>query len=406
MAYIKRNAENTVERQSKMFGAVFVSGPARAGKTSMMKKVAGEATYLDLDWLVAGEAKENLSVFFSDHVPPIALDDVQRAPELFLEIKMYIDRTRKKGQFYLCSSHGISAMKGLKESLAGRTGVLTLLGLSLREIYGADFNEPFVPCDEYFDERRKFASAPQFDVWERIHRGCMPELVAAPDISWKDYYTTYVTTYLMRDVEEMPDIKSKSKFMTFLNIVALMNGQALNISNLAERAGISALTVNEWLSVLENCNIVYLMRPYYNNPIKRLTKAPKIYFLDTGLCAYLCGLYTPDSLKNSDMSGAFFEDFVVSEIIKSYYNNGFMYPPIYYYKEYRGKEIDLVIESNGEIHPLEIKSHAYPTQKDIEAFKALDEIPGVKRGHGGVISCYENLLTLDDKDMCIPLSYL
>ena len=298
-------------------------------------------------------------------------------------------------------------MKGVSESLAGRIGLLTLLGLSLREMNDTAFDRPFIPTDDYFSERKEQLKAIEYDnVWETIHRGSMPELYENPDFDWRMFYGAYVRTYIERDVRELSDIGDTVKFTKFMVAAAASTGQLLNLASLARDAGISQPTAERWLSILVASNIVYLLSPYSNNITKRAIKTPKLYFLDTGLAAYLTKWNTPDVLKSGAMAGAFFESFVISEIIKSYYNKGILEPPLYFYRDKDMNEIDLIIEENGTLYPLEMKKHADPTKKDINAFSLLDKIPNIQRGQGGVICLYDRLMTLKGEDKIIPVSYL
>lgn len=406
--YRKRLAETTVNTLSKMFGAILVNGPRQVGKTTMLKKITKDIRYATLDdIIVRASAEEQSGTFFKDNPPPVFVDEIQKAPVLFEQIKMYIDRDNKKGQFYMCGSQQFKMMKGVSESLSGRIGLMTLLGYSLREIKGVDFNTPFIPTDEYFAERKKSLANVDYDeIWNILHRGSMPELCENPDFDWQMFYGAYLRTYIERDVRDLTDIGDIVKFTRFMVAVAAMSGNLLNIASLSRDIGISQPTAERWLSVLVASNIVYLLQPYSNNVAKRAIKTPKVYFLDTGLAAYLTKWTTPEVLKNGAMAGAFFESFIVSEVIKSYYNRGVLEPPIYFYRDKEMNEIDLVIENAGVLHPLEIKKHADPTKKDIEAFSVLDKIPGIVRGNGGVICLYDKLISLTDKDRIIPVKYL
>lgn len=406
--YIKRHAEKTVEQLSKMFGAVLVAGPRQVGKTTMLDKLTGDINKVTLDDpIIRASAEEESGTFFKDNPPPVFVDEIQKAPTLFEQIKIYLDRDRKKGQFFMCGSHQFKMMKGVSESLAGRIGLVTLLGLSLREVSDVDFIVPFIPTEEYFAERKnKLAEISYDEVWKLIHRGSMPELRENPDFDWQMFYGAYVRTYIERDVRELSEIGDTVKFTKFMIATAASTGQLLNTASLARDVGISQPTAKRWLSILVASNIVYLLQPYSNNITKRAVKTPKLYFLDTGLAAYLTKWTTPNVLKNGAMAGAFFETFVISEIIKSYYNKGVLELPIYFYRDKDMREIDLLIEDGGTLYPLEMKKHADPSKRDIDAFDVLDKLPGVKRGPGGVICLYDKLVTLQGDDKIIPINYL
>lgn len=307
----------------------------------------------------------------------------------------------------MCGSQQFKMMKGVSESLAGRIGLVNLLGFSQRETHGIELDIPFLPTDEFFNERKKqLADIPYEAVWNVIHRGAMPELHDNPDFNWQMFYGAYVRTYIERDVRELSEIGDTVKFTKFMVAAAASTGQLLNIASLARDVGVSQPTADRWLSILVASNIVYLLQPYSNNITKRAVKTPKLYFLDTGLAAYLTRWNTPDVLKNGAMAGAFFESFVVSEIVKSYYNRGILELPLYFYRDKDMNEIDLLIEENGTLYPLEIKKHADPQKKDMDAFALLDKIPGIRRGSGGVICLYDKLITLSGNDRVIPIYYL
>ena len=408
MEYIKRHAEAAVNTLSEMFGAILVAGPRQVGKTTMLRRITDGMSYVTLDDLIVlASAREQSGTFFKDNPPPVFVDEIQKAPELFPQIKMLIDSEHKKGWFFMCGSQQFQMMKGVSESLSGRIGLVTLLGFSLRERYGVSDDTPFLPTDEYFGERRKqLADVAYEDVWKMIHRGSMPELCENPDFDWQMFYGAYVRTYIERDVRDLSEIGDTVKFTRFMTAAAASTGQLVNLSSLARDVGISQPTAERWLSILVASNIVYLLKPYSNNITKRAVKTPKLYFLDTGLAAYLTRWNTPDVLKNGAMAGAFFESFVISEIIKGYYNKGIVDPPLYFYRDKDMNEIDLVIEENGTLYPLEIKKHADPQKKDLDVFDLLGKIPGVNRGSGGVICLYDRLVTLKANDRVIPINYL
>lgn len=406
--YITRHAESAVKQLSQMFGAILVAGPRQVGKTTMLKEITKGIPYLTLDDpILQMAAKENVATFFKDNEPPLFIDEIQKAPELFSQLKMLLDKEKKKAQFYMCGSQQFQMMKGVSESLSGRVGLLTLLGISLRERYGIQCTQPFIPTEEYFKERSKnLKGVPYNDVWNIIHRGSMPELIENLSFDWAMYYSAYVSTYIERDVRELTEIGNTIKFTKFLTATAARTGQLLNLASLARDADISQPTAERWLSILVASNVVYLLKPYSNNVTKRAVKTPKLYFLDTGLAAYLTKWNTPEVLKNGAMAGAFFESFVISEVIKSYYNKGISNPPLYFYRDKEMNEIDLLIEDAGTIYPIEIKKHSDPTKKDVEVFKVLDKISGIKRGHGGVICLYDKLLSLQETDKIIPINYV
>lgn len=406
--YIQRHAEKTASKLAEMFGAILIAGPRQVGKTTMLEKLTDGITYVSLDDpIIKASAEEESGTFFKDNPPPVFVDEIQKAPALFNQIKLLLDRSHKKGQFFMCGSQQFKMMKGVSESLAGRIGLCTLLGFSLRETHAVDCSLPFIPTEEYFSARKQnLADITYDDVWNTVQRGLMPELFINPNFSWQLYYSAYVRTYIERDVRELSEIGDTVKFTNFMIAAAASTGQLVNVASLARDVGISAPTAERWLSILVASNIVYLLQPYSNNVMKRAIKTPKLYFLDTGLAAYLTRWNSPEVLKTGAMAGAFFESFVISEIIKSYYNAGISDPPIYFYRDKDMNEIDLLIENNGTLYPIEIKKHADPQKSDAKAFKLIDSIPNVKKGQGGIVCLYDNLVTLTEGVKVIPIKYL
>ena len=269
------------------------------------------------------------------------------------------------------------------------------------------FDKPFIPTDEYFSQRKKESSAITFnDAWTSIWRGSMPELCANPDFDWQMFYAAYIKTYIERDVRDLAQVGDELKFLQFMTTCAAHTGQLLNIASLARDVGISQPTADRWLSILVTSNLVILLQPYHNNITKRTVKTPKLYFLDTGIAAQLTKWNTTDVLRNGAVAGAFFETFVISEIFKSYFNAGILEPPLYFYRDRDGEEIDLLIEEAGTLYPIEIKKYADPNRRDIATFDLLDGIAGMKRGSGGVICLYDKLIALKGDDKTIPLSFI
>lgn len=406
--YYKRHAEESLRKLSSMFGAVLVTGARQVGKTTLLKDIADGAAYVTLDdpLQLSGAARQS-GTFFKDNPPPVFVDEIQYAPNLFPQIKIILDREKKKGQFYLSGPQQFKMMKNVSESLAGRLGILNLPGLSLRELSGVSFNIPFLPTDEYFAQRKNDTAKTSYsDVWRIIQRGCMPELCANPGYDWQMFYAAYVKTYIERDVRDLTQVGDEVKFLQFMTVAASRTGQLLNIASLANHVGISQPTAERWLSIMVTSNLIYLLAPYHNNITKRTVKTPKLYFLDTGLAAYLTRWSTPDVLKTGAMAGAFFETFVISEIIKSYCNKGVLEFPLYFYRDRDGNEIDLLIEDGGTLYPIEIKKHADPDRPDVLKFSILDKIPGINRGQGGVVCLYDRLVTLAGDDKAIPVTFI
>ncbi|KLU61719.1 hypothetical protein CEB3_c18970 [Peptococcaceae bacterium CEB3] len=291
------------------------------------------------------------------------------------------------------ASQQFRMMRNVGESLAGRMGILSLLGLSLREINGTQFSKPFIPTPGYFTERSWDLKKTTYkQIWQIIHRGSMPELHANPEIDWQMFYGAYTKSYIERDVRELTQVGDEVKFLKFITAMAASTGQLLNLASACRDIGVSQPTAHRWLSILQTSHLVYLLQPYSNNLTKRAVKTPKVYFLDAGLAAYLTRWNTPDVMQNGAMAGAFFETFVIAEIIKSYFNAGVLEPPLFFYRDKEQNEIDLIISENGALYPIEVKKYADLSRKDVEAFSVLDKISGVVRGSGGVICPCEDLV--------------
>ena len=398
MNYIPRALEQYVEHSAKTFKCVLLTGARQTGKSTMLKRLFPLYKYVPLDDpFVEDQAKENPDMFLMLNPPPVFLDEVQRTPGLFRYLKMKCDESDERGRFLLSGSQPLELMENASESLSGRVCIVELSGLSLREISGDTFSEPFVPTMEYIAQRNQTARAPD-NIWEIIHRGGYPEL-QNPDVEWSAFFSSYVKTYLERDVRKLSAVQDLDDFRRFMVAVAARTGQMLNYSNIADEISKDANTVKRWLSLLEATGIVYLLEPYTPSVLKRAIKTPKVYFRDTGLASYLTRWLTPDTLANGAMSGAMFETFVISEILKSYSNRGIDYR--YCVSYYRGKdkkkarvdgaevnvesEVDLIIEENGILHPIEIKKSAKVTADQTAAFTVLDQVPDKKRGDGALI---------------------
>jgi len=405
--YIKRHIEDAVLRRARMKGAVVVTGARQVGKTTLIENLKPDIPKVTLDDLPARRrAIESPSTFFNITPPPVFVDEVQYAPDIFHYIKILLDSSHNKGDFFLTGSQSYELMQNVSESLAGRAGILELLGLSLREIKGENWNEPFIPTFEYLKKRNgEKEPLSILAVWKAIHRGSLPEVALSPEQDWADFYADYIKTYIERDVRRLTQVADENSFFTFMTVCAAMSGQLLNLSSLAGDVGISVPTAKRWLSILRTGGIIYLLRPYNNNAISRAVKTPKLHFLDIGLASYLTRWTTSDNLSIGANNGSFFESFVVSEILKSYINAG-KEADMYFLRDGNRKEIDLLLHENNTLYPLEIKIKPEPDRRDIKHFDMLGSIRNINVGSGGIICLANELLQLDDKNYIIPLALI
>jgi len=406
--YIKRHIESVIKRISKRKAVLVLTGARQVGKSTMLKEVYKDINYITLNRpLVRESAKENPSLFFDMHRPPVIVDEIQKAAELFDYIKDIVDEDtdKQKGQFYLTGSQSLKLMKNVSDSLAGRAGIIKLLGLSMRELDGISYRQPFLPTLERMAEREQESSKLDYSgIASLVHKGSFPELHETENDlhDWADYYSSYFQTYIEKDIKDVLNIKDESAFIKFVKATASLSGEMLNLTTIAEICGKDVKTVKSWLSVLESSGLVYLLEPYHNNLNKRMIKTPKLYFLDTGLACWLLGWNTPQQLSNGAMWGHIFESFVFVEILKSYYNDGVVKPHLYYYRDTDKNEIDLVIANGDTLYPVEIKTTSDPTKSMVTAFKLLENVPMKKVGTGAVICLAKERLPLTDGVWILP----
>ena len=401
--YIKRTSEDVIKKLSKQFKVILVTGARQVGKSTLLKHCDENRNYVSLDDLSERELAINEpKLFLETHKAPLIIDEIQYAPNLLSYIKLIVDKSDKKGQYWLTGSQQFHLMKNVSESLAGRVGILDLMGLSLAELSQTPNNEPFFPDLEYIEERREnHKNYSTSDIFKIIYNGSFQALNNQDEFQDRNaFYSAYIRTYIERDIRDLSSISNEMKFLNFIRVVAARTGQVLKYSELANAVDISEPTAKTWLSVLVSSNIVYLLEPYYRNITKRMTKMPKIYFLDTGLCSYLTGWSSPEVIEKGAMNGAFFETFVVSEILKSYRHNGER-PLIYWYRDTQQKEIDLLIERDGKLHPIEIKLTSNPNKSMLKHFNVLDN-----QGYGGLICMRESDIPLTEDVSAIPISYI
>ena len=412
--YIKRALEDAVLRASASFPVLLLTGPRQVGKTTMLQRLGGEARgYVTLDDPNARYlAKTDPAMFLQRFPPPVTIDEIQYAPEILPYIKMSVDRSHNKGDFWLTGSQIFHTMKNVSESLAGRVGIMNLLGLSNSEINGTP-SEPFTTNPDRLTSRAKTVSRMGLkEIYERIFRGGMPALYAGEGVDLEMFYSSYISTYLQRDIKDLTQVADEMAFYNFMVCVAARTAKPLIYDELARDAGVSAPTAKKWLSILVSSHIVVLVQTYYNNALKRVIKTPLLHFLDTGLCAYLLKWGSAEVLERGAMSGSFFESWVFSEIYKSYLNAA-KEPPVFYYRDKDKREIDLLLMENGTLFPVEIKKAASPGSEAVRHFKALNPVTEPEKfgaleqykleiGGGGVVCMANDLLPVDRKNWYIP----
>ncbi len=403
--YIRRHMEFVVEECVEQFPVVLVTGPRQIGKTTLLQHVCKDFNYITFDDpIILTEAVEETNLFLKNNEPPLLIDEVQYAPQIFRYLKMHVDREKKKGSFALTGSQAFELMKGVSETLAGRMAIIELEGLSLREIHKVSFNKPFIPNEEYVNERKK-ELVDYSRLWETIHRGSMPEL-QDKNMHWERYYSSYIKTYIEKDVRQIINISDELKFIKFLTALAVRCGELLNVNSIANEVEVSADTIKRWLSILQTSGIIYLLEPYSNNVLKRVVKTPKVYFYDSGLVCYLARWTSAETARTGAQAGNIFENFVVSEILKSHLNAGKTISSIYFYRDRDQREIDVVIEEDGKLYPIEIKMTGNPTKTMGKHFTALDNIPNKERQPGIILCQYDKKIYLSENVIALPIEYI
>ncbi len=399
--YIYRNLEKSFISSSTNFPVMLLTGPRQVGKTTFLKHIDSSRTYVTLDTpRERGLAKEDPELFLQTFSPPILIDEIQYAPELLPFIKVMVDNKQQDNLFWLTGSQQFQMMKGVTESLAGRVGILEIPGLSNAELEKRN-NPPFLP-DIHFENRERLLDLK--GLYERIWRGSYPRLYNHSEMDKGLFYESYINTYLERDVMQLGQVSQLHRLYKFMRSCAARTGQLLNYSNLAEDAEVSVNTAKKWLNILVASHLIYLLEPYHNNLLKRMTKQPKLYFLDTGLATHLAAWSSPEVLEAGSMSGAIFETWCVSEIIKSYQNNG-KHLPFYFYRDYDKVEIDLIIEQDNTLYPVEFKKSSNPPLKAIKHFSALEKL-NKPIGPGAVVCMSQSVFPLNSNNKLIPAYFI
>lgn len=404
MNYISRSLETVVRQVTKEYPVVLVTGPRQVGKTTMLQKLmeGTDRGYVSLDDLSERSiAKNDPELFLQLHKPPVLIDEVQYAPELFTYIKIHVDKYHEAGAFWLTGSQIFKLMKGVQESLAGRVAVLSMTSLSQAEI-SAGKMEPFTVDLQSLSEREKERKeADTRGIFERIFKGSMPAIVSGVNSNNQIFYSSYLSTYIERDVRELSEAIDSMKFLRFMTAVAARCGQMLNVAEIARDADINQKQAKDWLLILETLGIIFYLHPYSNNLLKRLVKTPKLYFYDTGLVCYLTRWSSAETLESGAMNGAILENYVVSEITKTYLNSG-KQPFMYYYRDKDAKEIDVILEHDGVLNPIEIKKTSNPGTELTKVFGLLDKA-STPRSKGAVICMKPALGAIDKDNYIVPV---
>lgn len=403
--YMPRTLDGFLQKASDLFPVLLITGARQVGKTTLLRHAAGQGRhYVTLDDpLLLRLARDEPTLFLQRFPPPVFIDEIQYAPDLLPHIKMAVDSQGKPGLFWLTGSQQFHLMKGVSESLAGRVGTMQLLGLSRRELTGVNVAAaPFLPGTVNAGVSGAPLSLP--GLYQLIWRGAYPAVALNPAMEKELFYRSYLQTYLQRDVRDLAQVGDEMTFLRFLRAAAARSAQLLNMADLARDADIAPNTAKRWLSILQTSGIVYLLPPWHSNRTSRLVKSPKLYFLDTGLCTYLTEWSSPETLEAGALSGAILETWVVTELLKSYWHNG-RHAPFSFYRDKDQIEIDLLIEQDGVLHPIEIKKSANPLPRAVSSFKTLKK-NGASVGQGALICLADRFLPLADGVDIVPVSLL
>lgn len=408
--YITRHMEKPVMELNEQYPVLLLTGPRQVGKTTMLEhliEVEGKGRKkVSLDDLTLRElAKTDPKMFFQLYQPPLLIDEVQYAPELFPYIKIMVDERHQPGDFWLTGSQLFKMMKGVQESLAGRVALLHLSPLSQSEIMKRPPEPPFsleLPLLSERQNGRQMLNTPE--VFQRIHQGGMPALVTGTYSNASIFYSSYIDTYMERDVRRLSNDIDSLKFLRFLRSVAARTSQQVNYKGIADDVEIDQTTAKNWLHVLEALGIIFLLEPYSNNVLKRTVSTPKLYFYDSGIVCYLTRWSSPETAMEGAMSGALLENYTVAEIIKTYQNAG-QEPFLYYYRDKDAREIDLILERDGKLFPIEIKKMASPPKKLTKVFDLIDKSP-LQRGTGAILCMADQLGAFDQNNLIVPISLI
>ena len=404
MTYIKRDLEPKIISLSREYSVILITGPRQVGKTTVLRQLMQkDRTNVTLDDLEERAlARKDPALFLQMHDRPILIDEIQYAPQLFSYIKIEVDNGAEPGSFWLTGSQAFRMMELAQESLAGRVALLHMPSLSQHEIYGSGNTSPFSIDLNVLKERAKtHAPADLQEIYQRIWKGSMPGFISGRFSDRDVFYSSYLQTYIERDVSELVNLTDKFIFRDFIRAAACRIGQLLNIHDIAQDVGVSDDTVKRWLQILEKSDIIFYLRPYSNNLLKRTVKTPKLYFFDTGLVAWLTKYSSPEILANGAINGAILENYVVSELLKTYQNNA-KECLLWYYRDKEMHEIDMIIESDGMLHPLEVKRSVNPGNELIGAFDILNK-GSVPKGKGALLCMRPSLSAINNDNYIVPI---
>lgn len=395
--YYNRHIESLLQQGSSSYPVVMLTGPRQVGKTTLLKHLSEKKrTFVSLDDpAMRSLAKLQPKLFFERYQPPLLIDEIQYAPELFPYIKMIVDQKNENGLFWITGSQIFPLMQGVSESLAGRVLLLRLYGLSLGELAtrpAAEFPQ---------DIKHYLATGDSIDVAGRIIEGSYPRIIVEKNITPEGFYSSYFQTYLERDVRTIANIDDMMQFTNFIKLTATRSAQELNMAALSKAVGVDNTTIKRWLKILEISGIITFLQPYSANLGKRIVKRPKLYFMDTGLLCYLCAVDSAETYQKSPLKGGIFETFVVSEILKSWWYVG-KTPCVYYYRDTRQKEIDIIVERGNRLYPFEIKANIQP-KASLKQFKVLAGSSKII-DFGGIIYTGEQASPIDQKYWMVPVA--
>lgn len=399
----RREIEQTIDEMLHEFKVVLVTGARQVGKTTVLAEhLHGSYSYVSLeDPAARNQAAEDAVLFFQINTLPLIIDEVQRLPELFQTIKFIVDRSGRKGSIVLASEQAYRHLQGLSESLAGRIGILEMSSLSLRELMH-QVSEPAAYVPHYIDAQACPKGPDDLELWKIIQRGSMPVLYA-DDVSWDRFWSSYVQTYLERDVRSLINLKNERGFYNFMIAAAARSGQLFDATDIANDINVDYKTIQSWSSILQASGIIRIIYPFWPNTGKQLTKTPKMYFMDTGLICHLTRWTTPDQLRLGAVSGHVFETFAVSEVLKSYMNAGANLRDVWFYRDSKKHEIDLVIQEGHILHPVEIKMAATVGPSATKNFSCLDSLDGYETGFGHIICRTEKPYMVSRNIEAIPV---